>query len=177
MTATTVPTSARPGELVSAATLLGVGLGGFLDGILLHQILQWHHMLSTPLPPVDLVALKVNMFWDGLFHAFTWTVTLAGLLLLWHAERRRSAPWPTSLFAGSLLLGWGLFNVVEGVIDHQLLGLHHVHPGRSQVAWDLGFLIFGAGLVAAGITAIARALRARRQGSRAFSAGPRADPA
>src|SRR5688500_5971320 len=24
----------------------GVGVGGFVDGILLHQILQWHHMVS-----------------------------------------------------------------------------------------------------------------------------------
>ena len=27
--------------------LLGIGLGGFVDGILLHQILQWHHMLTS----------------------------------------------------------------------------------------------------------------------------------
>jgi uncharacterized membrane protein len=30
----------------SAGLLHGLGLGGFIDGILLHQILQWHHMLS-----------------------------------------------------------------------------------------------------------------------------------
>ncbi len=29
------------------ATILGVGLGGFVDGIVLHQVLQWHHMLSS----------------------------------------------------------------------------------------------------------------------------------
>jgi uncharacterized membrane protein len=27
--------------------LLGIGLGGFVDGIVLHQILQWHHMLTS----------------------------------------------------------------------------------------------------------------------------------
>jgi uncharacterized membrane protein len=149
---------AHAGELVSAATLLGVGLGGFVDGILLHQLLQWHHMLSTPLPPTDLIALKVNMFWDGLFHAFTWSVAFAGLLLLWRAEQRRTAPWPTSLFVGGLLLGWGLFNLVEGLVDHQLLGLHHVHPGRGELAWDVGFLLFGAALAAGGGAAIAHAL-------------------
>jgi uncharacterized membrane protein len=26
--------------------LMGIGLGGFIDGILLHQILQWDHMLT-----------------------------------------------------------------------------------------------------------------------------------
>jgi hypothetical protein len=59
-------------------------------------------------------------------------------------------PWSSRTFVSSLLLGWGLFNVVEGVIDHHLLGLHHVHPGANQLAWDVGFLVFGALLVAAG---------------------------
>jgi uncharacterized membrane protein len=26
--------------------LLGAGLGGFFDGILFHQLLQWHNMVS-----------------------------------------------------------------------------------------------------------------------------------
>jgi uncharacterized membrane protein len=158
----TVPGRSHAGELVSAAALLGIGLGGFVDGILFHQILQWHHMLSSPLPPVDVVAIKVNMFWDGLFHAFTWAMTVAGLLLLWRAERRQVARSPTPLFAGGLLLGWGAFNVVEGLIDHQIIRLHHVHPGHDQLAWDIGFLAVGAALIAAGGAAIARGLHAVR---------------
>ena len=59
------------GALIAAATLLGIGLGGFADGILLHQILQWHNMLSSRVAPTDLIAMKYNMVWDGLFHAFT----------------------------------------------------------------------------------------------------------
>ena len=31
---------------VAAGILFGLGLGGFVDGIVLHQLLQWHHMLS-----------------------------------------------------------------------------------------------------------------------------------
>jgi uncharacterized membrane protein len=27
----------------AAGIFLGLGLGGFFDGIVLHQILQWHH--------------------------------------------------------------------------------------------------------------------------------------
>jgi uncharacterized membrane protein len=138
------------GPLISAGTLLGVGLGGFLDGILLHQILQWHNMLSSRVVPQDLVAMKYNMFWDGLFHAFTWIVTVVGLALLWRAGQRATVPWSGRTFTGSLLLGWGLFNVVEGLIDHQILGVHHVHPGVNQLAWDVGFLIFGAALCGGG---------------------------
>jgi uncharacterized membrane protein len=138
------------GAIISAGVLLGTGLGGFVDGILLHQLLQWHNMLSSRLPPTDLVTMKVNMVWDGLFHAFTWLVTALGVGLLWRAGKRPEVPWSTRTFVGSLSLGWGAFNVVEGLIDHHLLGIHHVHPGVGQLAWDVGFLLFGALLVGAG---------------------------
>jgi uncharacterized membrane protein len=119
-------------------------MGGFLDGIVLHQLLQWHNMLSSVVPPTDLVSMKLNMLWDGVFHALTWLTTAAGLWRLWAALRRpdpgRS---PLPLVAG-MLMGWGLFNSVEGLVDHQLLGLHHVHPGADELAWDLAFI--GSGL-------------------------------
>jgi len=142
------------------ALLLGIGLGGFVDGILLHQLLQWHHMLTARLPATDLVNLKVNMVWDGLFHAFTWLTTVAGLALLWRATGRPDVARSTPAFGGSLALGWGLFNVVEGMIDHELLQIHHVHPGDDQLSWDVAFLVLGAALIAAGWTAITRNARA-----------------
>jgi uncharacterized membrane protein len=139
-----------------AALLLGIGLGGFADGILLHQILQWHNMLSSVVPPVDLVTEKYNMVWDGVFHALTWATTLAGVILLFRAGSMRNVPWSGRLLAGGMIGGWGLFNLVEGLIDHQLLGIHHVRPGAHQLAWDLGFVgIGGVGLIALGY-AIAR---------------------
>ncbi len=147
-------TPRHQGAILSAGVLLGTGMGGFFDGILLHQLLQWHNMLSSKLPPTDLVSMKVNMLWDGLFHAFTWLVTAIGLALLWRAGGRPEVPWSTRTFVGSLSLGWGLFNVVEGIIDHQILGLHHVHPGANQLAWDLGFLLFGALLIVVGLTLV-----------------------
>ncbi|MBX3212242.1 MAG: DUF2243 domain-containing protein [Labilithrix sp.] len=147
-------TSTHQGALISAGILLGAGMGGFVDGILLHQILQWHNMLSSVRPPVDLVAMKYNMVWDGLFHAFTWTATAIGLLKLWRAGARGDVPWSGRTFAGALLLGWGLFNTIEGVVDHQLLGVHHVHPGASELAWDLGFIALGLLLIACGWTSI-----------------------
>jgi uncharacterized membrane protein len=146
------------GAIISAGILLGTGLGGFVDGIVLHQILQWHNMLSSLRPPTDLVAMKYNMVWDGLFHAFTWTATSAGLWRLWNAGKREDVPWSDWTFVGSLSLGWGLFNFIEGLIDHQLLGIHHVHPGKGQLGWDLGFLVLGLLLIASGWLAIRRGL-------------------
>lgn len=142
-------TEERRGPLLAAGILLGIGMGGFVDGIVLHQILQWHHMLSAIRPPTDLIAIKVNMVWDGLFHAFTWLATMIGLALLWRAGSMRDVPWITRIFVGSLLMGWGIFNLVEGLINHQLLGIHHVHPSAA-LGWDLAFLASGVALIAVG---------------------------
>lgn len=151
------------GPVISAGILLGTGLGGFVDGILLHQVLQWHNMLSSVHPPIDLVAMKYNMVWDGLFHVFTWIVTAIGVWRLWLAGKREDVPWSTRTFLGSLVLGWGLFNFVEGLIDHQILGIHHVHPGAYQTTWDLGFLAFGLFEILVGwITIREPGTRARR---------------
>jgi uncharacterized membrane protein len=152
----------RIGPVVRAGLVLGVGLGGFVDGIVLHQILQWHNMLSSVVPPLGLVTMKYNMVWDGLFHAVTWLAVALGIGLLFRAGRRTDAAWSGRLLVGAMLGGWGLFNFVEGTIDHQLLGIHHVHPGEGQLAWDLGFLVLGGlGLMALGY-AIARSARTRR---------------
>lgn len=136
-------------KLTQAGILLGMGLGAFIDGIVLHQILQWHHMLSdTRKYPTNTVAgLEMNTLADGLFHAAAYVLTIAGLLMLWQLLSQRPGPWSTRGFAGLLLMGWGVFNVVEGVIDHHLLQIHHVRDDVTNPAlWDLGFLIL-SGLV------------------------------
>lgn len=137
--------------LISAGTLLGIGMGGFVDGILFHQLLQFHNMLSAKFPVSNVdartlaVHLEINMFWDGLFHVFTWIMTAIGIGMLWHAVRQRNVPLSTKTFVGSLTLGWGLFNLVEGIIDHHILHVHHVTETENHLIWDLMFL--GAGVV------------------------------
>ena len=148
------PRAGGLGRPLAGAVLLGLGLGGFVDGIVLHQLLQWHHMLTSAGYPATTVGnLALNTVADGLFHAATWGLTVAGLALLWGAARRRHAPWPASVLWGGALAGWGGFNLVEGLIDHHLLGLHHVNetvPPGQWLWWDLGFLVWGAVLLAAG---------------------------
>ncbi|THF69734.1 DUF2243 domain-containing protein [Deinococcus sp. Arct2-2] len=134
----------------SAGVWLGLGLGGFFDGIVLHQILQWHHLVSAVYPPTTLQHLKLNTLADGAFHAATWVFTLIGLALLWRSTRNTQAPRSTKAFVGALLLGWGLFNVGEGLVSHQLLQIHHVRPGPNQLAYDLGFLLWGAVMLVLG---------------------------
>ena len=144
--------NAKP--LTAAGTLLGIGLGGFVDGILFHQVLQLHSMLSARLPQDVLINVKISMVWDGLFHAFTWLMTVAGIAMLWHAGKRDDVPWNGRLLWGALLLGWGIFNVVEGLIDHHLLGIHHVVERLGPSVYDYVFLGSGVVLIVAGILII-----------------------
>lgn len=140
--------------LIAAGTALGIGMGGFVDGIVFHQLLQLHNMLSAKLPPDNVVNLEVNMFWDGMFHAFTWIMTALGLALLWRAVGRADVPRSTKTLVGSLALGWGLFNLIEGIIDHHVLQLHYVTRGDDHLIWDIAFLASGVVLILAGWAAI-----------------------
>ena len=56
------------------ALLMGLGLGGFIDGIVLHQVLQWHHMLTSTgeYPMTTVAGLEANTLADGFFHLATW---------------------------------------------------------------------------------------------------------
>jgi uncharacterized membrane protein len=155
-----VARSPAPPGIALPGIVLGVGLGGFVDGILLHQILQWHHMLTStdadnvgiPAYPADTVhGLQINTLWDGLFHAFTWLAVLIGLAVLYsRVTHSRGRVWASRALWGWMLLGWGVFNLVEGVVDHHILGIHHVRTGEGQLVWDIGFLVFGALLVVGG---------------------------
>jgi uncharacterized membrane protein len=142
------PANVRP--LLAAGVALGIGMGGFVDGILFHQILQLHNMLSNVVVRDSLVNEEINMFWDGLFHAFTWLVTALAVWMLWHAAKRNDVPLLGKPYFGSVLAGWGIFNLVEGIIDHEILKLHHVYQNGDHLLWDLVFLGSGAILIGAG---------------------------
>ena len=156
-------------DIFGPGLAIGVGLGGFVDGILLHQLLQWHHMLTAtdsdniglPSYPADTVrGLEVNTLWDGFFHVAAWLFVAVGVFWLWRRVTAGTGPWSRRSLLGLTLAGWGVFNLVEGVVDHHILGIHHVRAGPGQLAYDLAFLVVGALLLAGGL-AIHRS--ARRQ--------------
>jgi uncharacterized membrane protein len=157
----------------SAGILFGLGLGGFFDGIVLHQVLQWHHMVSTWYPITSIPNLELNTRWDGIFHSTTYVFVVFGLFILWRTAHRRHLYWSNKLLAGTLLLGWGLFNVVEGLVDHEFLGVHHVNeltPREQWIYWDIGFLVWGLAMIFTG-WALVRAGRAEQASARASVQG------
>jgi len=162
-------TTGRPPSR-AAGLLYGLGLGGFLDGIVLHQILQWHHMVSDvdDHPPTTLAGLEANTTADGFFHLATWLlVVVASVLTMVMWRQGRIAPsWSFQL--GLVLAGWGVFNLLDGLVNHHLLGVHHVRDDLGgPLSWDLGFLVFGVLLIAGGWALHrrgARTLRSRAGG-------------
>ena len=95
--------------------LFGLGFGGFVDGIVLREILQWHHMISGAQSSETLAGLELNVVADGFFHVVTWLLVMAGSIMTLVSWRQgRLAPtW--SFHFGLLVAGWGFFSVVEGL--------------------------------------------------------------
>ncbi|WMT92913.1 DUF2243 domain-containing protein [Pelagibacterium sp. H642] len=138
------------GRFEGAGFALGVGMGGFFDGILLHQILQWHHLLSG----VEQARqdIRVLILWDGIFHLLMYIIAGIGLWLLWRARKEfpaSGADW--RLFANALL-GFGVWHILDSVLSHWILGIHRIRMDvDNPLFWDLlWFAVFGIVPVAIG---------------------------
>lgn len=140
----------RPRSTAAAAGfLIGVGLVAFFDGIVFHMLLRWHQIVSNRVPPTTLAAVHYNTHWDGVFHAGAWIAVALGVALLWRAARAGGTLPSTRAFLGNVLLGAGAFNLLEGIVDHHVLRLHHVREVADPLVYDLAFLLVGGVLLAA----------------------------
>jgi uncharacterized membrane protein len=110
-------------------------------------------MLSSWYPVNSIENLELNTRWDGVFHSATYLFVLIGLYLLWRAAHRRHLYWSTKLFFGTMLWGFGIFNTVEGTVDHHLLGIHHVNETVARQywpIWDAAFTLWGVSMILIG---------------------------
>jgi len=141
--------SVRSGGLTAAppsrtpAIVLGVGFGALIYAAVFFFLLQWHHMRSADVNPNTATGLEDNLRADGAFVLVAIIVVIIGAYMLLHAwAKRREPPTPIS-FAGLMVFGWGLFNLVEALVDHHLLNVHHVRDDvADSVGWDVGFIVF-----------------------------------
>src|SRR3954468_19634096 len=108
----------RRARICTAALLAGMGLGGLLDGIVFHRLLHWHEMLSAALAPESVESMAANMRADGWFDFGMWLVVAIAVTMLWSAFRAPGRAPSGQAVLGQVLLGWGSFNVAEGVVNH-----------------------------------------------------------
>lgn len=139
--------------MLRAGLVLGVGFGGLADGILLHQILGWHHLVCVTAycRPASIEQLQRENTQDGFFNLVLALVTLAGTAMLFRAARPSAPVRNGQALFGAMLAGCGGFNFTEGLVNHQILGIHHVLPGDPhQLLFDLLFLAAGVLFMAIG---------------------------
>lgn len=133
----------RPGMV------LGLGLGGLVDGFVLHQLLQWHHLWSSKSPHTTLKGLEANTFADGIFHMVALATVVAGIVML--ARSDSSDAHGRSLIS-FVLVGWGFFNVLDQIVFHLILKAHHIRMGvPNYEVYDWSFFAAGLVLIATGL--------------------------
>jgi uncharacterized membrane protein len=135
------------GRNVLSGALLGVGTAAFVDEAVFHQLLHWHHFYDKSTPAAGLVS-------DGIFHAFGWFATVAGLFLFADL-RRRGTLWPVRWWAG-VLLGAGGFQLYDGTIQHKLLRLHQIRYVPDVAAYDWTWNVLAAAMLVAGVILLRR---------------------
>ena len=132
--------------------VLGFALGGFFDGILLHQVLQWHHLFSL-VPGERWRDIRMQILMDGWFHVLHYVVALAGLWLLWRARGGLADPAASRRLLAAVLLGFAMWQAVDTVVFHWVLAIHRVRVDRpNPLFWDLAwFIVVGGVPLAAGL--------------------------
>ena len=151
--------AARP---MHEGLLIGIGMGGLLDVIVIHGILQWHHLISDLVPPTTVEALERNLTADAVFQLVAWLATGIGIALLWRNSRRAGpdASVADRRLLGSILIGWAGFNLADGVFVHYVLRWHHVRGGSDALASDLAFFTVSVLIAVAGWMLLRGAARA-----------------
>lgn len=131
-------------NLFIPAFYLGLGLLGAIDGIVFHQLLQWHHM-------VDHHNIHFEIMTDGWFTVFFSVLLLWGGVRLFRDARKNQLGTSWRTFIGGVLVGGGTFNLIEGIINHHILQVHRVRPAaENPLLYDLGFLLVGLILIIIG---------------------------
>lgn len=122
--------------------LFGFGVIAFIDEVVFHQLLHWHHFYDKSTRDIGLVS-------DGLFHAFSFFATIGSSFMLADL-RRRNAFW-LRRWVGGILLGIGSFQLYDGIIQHKLMRLHQIRYNVAIAPYDWTWNLVALALLIAGI--------------------------
>jgi uncharacterized membrane protein len=113
-------------SILVTGILIGIGIIGFVDETIFHQLLQWHAFYWATDEHGRILS-------DGLFHLFSTLLLLWSLFRVWRGRARwtqGSAP----LIVAAILMGIGGFNFYDGIIQHAILHLHLVNEHVCNIA-------------------------------------------
>jgi len=137
--------------------LIGIGIMAAIDEIIFHQLLAWHHFYDQSTPLIGLIS-------DGVLHAAELVAIVTGFFLL-QRLRSHNLYRPHWALAGAVL-GAGIFQVFDGLVNHKLLRLHQIRYGVGSVLpYDLAWNLFGAALILLGLLLYRRARTLSKFGS------------
>ncbi|MFC3038669.1 DUF2243 domain-containing protein [Virgibacillus xinjiangensis] len=126
--------------------LFGLGLVAFLDEMIFHQLLGWHHFY-------DRSTTQIGLLSDGLFHAFSWFATVGSLFMV--ADLRRRSAWWVKRWIGGVLLGLGAFNLYDGIVQHKLMRLHQIrYDTDNLLLYDLAWNLIATIILIIGIVVV-----------------------
>jgi len=156
------PGEPRLGPTIGTGVLLGIGIAGFIDESVFHQLLQWHTFYWATDQGGRILS-------DGLFHVASTLILLWGTLRVWR-DRASAAPLRSRTLLGGILIGAGGFNTYDGVVQHVILHLHLVNERlcpvpldpnnsilscRADIPYEVAWIAVGGAILLAG-TLVAR---------------------
>lgn len=169
----TAPFSKEPGSpeevtpvrrSLIAGILMGIGVAGFIDETVFHQLLHWHHFYNPSTPSWGLIS-------DGLFHAFSWFCIIGGFFIF--ADLRRRTAWRATWHLSGFLFGLGGFQLWDGTIQHKWWHLHEIRYHVNIVPYGLVWNAIAVIVLIAAVTFLMRARRESTSTPTAASTGPR----
>lgn len=122
--------------------LFGLGFILFVDEVVFHQLLRWHHFYDKSTTDIGIIS-------DGILHALSWFATIAGLFLVADLQRK-SGFWFKRWLAG-VLVGVGGFQLYDGIIQHKIMRLHQIRYVENVWLYDVVWNLIAAVILLAGI--------------------------
>ena len=128
-----------------SGVLFGLGFVAFIDEAVFHQLLHWHHFYDKSTTSIGLIS-------DGIFHAFSWFATVIGLFML--ADIRKRKVWNVKRWLGSAILGAGVFQLYDGIVQHKLMRLHQIRYDVDVIYYDIVWNMIAGCMIIIGIVLI-----------------------
>lgn len=122
--------------------LFGLGMVAFIDEVVFHQLLHWHHFY-------DLSTTNVGLISDGLFHAFSWFATVVALFMV--ADLRKRKVWNFKRWMGAVYVGGGTFNLYDGIIQHKMMRIHQIRYNVDIFYYDVVWNVLAALMIIVGL--------------------------